>query len=66
MPYCRMNENNLRILLSNFKLSVAIDSSRSCMETDSILMSLSTGRPKTINFSFVPNRKLMAFRCPYI
>ena len=30
------------------------------------LMCLSIGRPKTINFPFVPNGKLMDFRCSNI
>ena len=29
-------------------------------------MCLSIGIPKTINFAFVPNGKLMIFRCPNI
>ena len=30
------------------------------------LKSLNTGTPKTINFPFVPNGKLMIFKCPSI
>ena len=30
------------------------------------LKSLSIGTPKTVNFPFVPNGKLMVFRCPNI
>ena len=35
-------------------------------EFDSTLKCLSIGTPKTINFPFVSNEKLMIFRCPNI
>ena len=34
--------------------------------TSVTLVCLNIGTPKTINFSFVPNGKLMVFRCPNI
>ena len=53
--------NAVHVTRSSMTFDVSFETVTVCT-----LKCLNIGTPKTINFAFVPNGKLMVFRCPFI